>query len=839
MQILKVIFIAAITAGAIFHSSGQLQSPDEFLPYQLGDQFTPHHLLVDYFEHVAAESPNVQLIEYGRTNEHRPLKWAFVSTVDNLNRLEEIRTNNLKIAGLMPGEPTTTDPVSIVWLGYSVHGNEAAGSEASMRVVHNFASNAMNSQDWLQNTVVIIDPSINPDGYNRYSNWNNQVSDKTYNADGQAREHDEPWPGGRVNHYLFDLNRDWAWQTQVESQQRLVVYNQWMPHVVADIHEMGAGSPYYFAPAAQPFHEYITEWQRDFQETIGKNHAKYFDAEGWRYFTKQVFDLFYPSYGDTYSTYNGAIGMTYEQGGGSRGARALARSIGDTLTLRDRIAHHTTTSMSTVEVSAANTAELVQNFETFFTQEAPGEFKSFVIKHDNAQGKIKALCKLLDRLGIRYGSTDSGVSLNGVAYGKKEAESFVLEDGDLVISANQPRGAMTQILFEPEGTLVDSMTYDITAWALPFAYGLEGYALRTNISVDHEYELTSEGTSLLPGAYAYALKWESLEESKILAAAFESGLKARVANKPFTVGGNHYSSGTVLFMRSDNRNAAEFANRLENLVQEGATLHSIETGFVDSGDDFGSSSFAFVDHPKVLTLSGESVSPYSYGQIWYFFEQVLDYPITSVNVGSLGSVDWTAFNTLVLPEGYYRLSEDQLSEISQWVRSGGKVIALGSALNNFGDKDGFALKAYAESSTEEEVRKAREQEALDHRLLPHNGENRRRISNFIPGAVVVAHVDTTHPMGYGVGDHYFTLKTSTRSYEHLTDASNALYLPEDIEHYGFIGSDALAKVGNTIVVAEESKGRGSIIYMVDNPLFRGFWVTGQFLFTNALFFAGN
>ena len=226
-------------------------TPDAFLPHAVGDKFTPHHMVVDYFQYVAANSDRVQLMEYGRTNEERPLELAFVSTPENLARLEEIRLNNLRRAGLEPGEPVD-DGIAIVWLSFSVHGNEASGSESSMPVLYALAHTGGKADEWLKHTVVILDPSINPDGYSRYTEWNRRTAATQMNTDIQSWEHREPWPGGRTNHYLFDLNRDWAWQTQVESRQRIAQYNRWLPHIHADFHEMGYTSPYYFAPAAQP-----------------------------------------------------------------------------------------------------------------------------------------------------------------------------------------------------------------------------------------------------------------------------------------------------------------------------------------------------------------------------------------------------------------------------------------------------------------------------------------------------------------------------------------------------------------------------------------------------------
>lgn len=365
------LLVSLVLSGYV--SMAQLQSPDQFLGYKLGSRFTAHAQVVYYFEHVAKFAPQkVKLQYYGATNEHKPLLLAFVSSAENIENLQNIRKNNVQLAAA--GAASIEKPTPIVWLSYNVHGNEASSSEASMLTLYELV-NPQNSQTklWLGNTVVVIDPCLNPDGRDRYVNWFNSVVGIKYNPDVIAREHNEPWPGGRTNHYNFDLNRDWAWQTQLESRQRVKEYLNWMPQVHVDFHEQGINDNYYFAPAAQPYHEAITQWQRDFQVQIGKNHARYFDKNGWLYFTKEVFDLLYPSYGDTYPIYNGSIGMTYEQAGGPEGGLGVLTSDGDTLTLYDRLIHHYTTSLSTIEIASQNAAKLITEFKNYFANASNGK----------------------------------------------------------------------------------------------------------------------------------------------------------------------------------------------------------------------------------------------------------------------------------------------------------------------------------------------------------------------------------------------------------------------------------------------------------------------------------
>ncbi len=463
-----------------------------------GQHFTPHERIVAYFREVARTAAGQMLLEeYGKTYEGRPLLLAYIASPENLKRLESIRLNNLRLAGIVHDgtAPDEKGPV-IVWLSYNVHGNEPASSEAAMKTLYTLVggtpSRGASTADggiacgpavWLKNTVVIIDPCINPDGRDRYVNWYNGVVGLQPNADPQSREHQEPWPHGRSNHYNFDLNRDWAWQTQVETQQRLKKYNDWLPQVHVDYHEQGYNSPYYFAPAAEPYHEVITPWQREFQVLIGKNNAKYFDRNGWLYFTKQEFDLFYPSYGDTYPIYNGAIGMTYEQGGISAGL-AVQTADGDTLTLADRLEHHYRTGLSTIEAASQHADRLLKEFHHYFADAAEhpgGEFKAYYIRKDSFGDRLDRLKIFLDRNRIDWTSAGSGTFI-GVDYETGKAATFKAGAGDIVVNANQPKSNLLRVLFERQSHISDSVTYDITAWSLPFVYGLQAYGLNAYVT---------------------------------------------------------------------------------------------------------------------------------------------------------------------------------------------------------------------------------------------------------------------------------------------------------------------------------------------------------------------
>ena len=843
--LLAALWLLCILVAQPVVAQERLLSPEAFLGYAPGTRFTPYHRVMDYVAHVAAFSSRVRPQPYGETYEGRPLQVALVASPENMERLETLRTDNLKRAGLMTGTPESP-PVALVWLSYNVHGNEAVSTEAAMLTLYDLA-NPENVQTgaWLDNTVVILDPCINPDGRDRYVNWYNQMLGRTFNPGPDAREHREPWPGGRTNHYYFDLNRDWAWMTQVETQQRIALYNQWLPHVHVDFHEQGVDAPYYFAPAAQPYHEDITPWQRAFQASIGQNHARYFDANGWLYFTRQVFDLFYPAYGDTWPTYNGAIGMTYEQGGSGRAGLGIITAEGDTLTLRDRIDHHHTTSLSTVETTAGNSDRVVSEFQQLFERnrtDPPGAYKAYLIKGRNDGDKLAALADLLTRQDLRYGYADRGRSVRGFDYGRGTTGSVQVDPGDLVISAFQPKSVLAKVLFEPRNVLVDSLTYDITAWALPYAYGLEAYALTDRLEPDTDTPPVAEPSPAdLEKPYAYLVRWKSLADVQFLSEVLQAGIKLRYAARSFDMDGVAYDPGTLILTRTGNE---AMGARFDRVIRAAAAannqpLHAVGTGFVTRGADFGSGDVPFLAQPKVAVLAGSPVSSSAVGEVWHFFDRQIGYPATLVHVEDLSRLDLSDYNVLIMPTGGYGsvLTDALLSDLKAWIRAGGRLIALESAVSFLAGKDGFDIKVKENNEDKKEEKKkeeAKEGEVPQHR---YGDQSRAAISDDVPGSIYRVEMDASHPLGFGYTEPYYTLKRSDRAYAYLTENSawNVGVIGTAGHVSGFTGYRAKEKLNETLVFGVQGMGRGSVVYLVDDPLFRAFWYNGKLLFGNAVF----
>jgi len=622
-----ILSICLVLTGGLY---AQIIAPSEFLPHNLGETFTPHHLLVDYYQEIAEASPRVKLEQYGLTNEDRPLLLAFVSTPENIAKLEAIRENNLRGAGLLPGETDPAlDDMAIVWLSYSVHGNEAGGSEASMGVLYDLVKKDARIGNWLKNTVVIIDPSVNPDGYNRYSNWYRQNATLGLDPNPAVREHQEPWPGGRVNHYLFDLNRDWAWQTQVES----------------------------------------------------------------------------PSYGDTWPTFNGSIGMTYEQAGHGRSGRAIDLPTGDTLTLADRVAHHRTTSLSTIEIASKESDRLTQNFRDYFKQavtKPQGKYGTYIVSAETPRGKMKHLLQLLDRNGIEYGYANEGFSgsLYNYRTGKDESGGGI-NVGDLVISAFQPRSVLTQVLFDPEAAVEDSVTYDITGWSVPLAYGLDAYASTQRIGIKttpgsaadyDEFEDPFEKLDL-SAAYAYVVPWEDLSSAAFLGELVASGVNARTATGEFRFGTKTFAPGSIVINKGDNRKTEDLTGTIRRLVNKHKVgVQVLNTGFSTSGGDLGSSVYTLQRAPRIAVLAGENVNPNQFGQVWYYFEQDLKYPVSVFDANDIGSIADGDYDIVIMPSGSYNLG-GAADALKGWVRDGGKLVAIEQPRGHLRCRNGRYLSA--------------------------------------------------------------------------------------------------------------------------------------------------
>jgi len=827
----------------------EILSPEAFLGYALGTHFTPHFKIMDYVHYVGGISKNMKILEYGKTNEGRPLLVCFISSEKNLSRLEEIRINNIRLTGLdTRAAPILESSTPVIcWLSYNVHGNEPSSSEAAMETLYEVLSKAQTDyKSQLETSVLVIDPCINPDGRDRYVNFYNQVSGENPDPAAISREHLEPWPGGRFNHYLFDLNRDWAWQTQKETQARLKLYNAWLPQIHVDFHEMGVNSPYYFSPAGEPYHSVITPWQRKMQEIIGEQNAHVFEKNGWLYFNREDYDLLYPSYGDTYPTYNGSIGMTYEQAGGSRGGLAIKIATGDTLTLGQRVLHHFSTGMTTWLASCQYSAQLLKEFKMYFTssRENPsGTYKTYVLQFGQGEGeKIKSFVGFLNQNGIATTLAKGTKEVEGFDYFTGKTRLVKVQSGNILINASQPKSRLLQALMEPRTFLSDSVTYDITAWALPYAWGIQTFGLKNSLSLSGNDEVLKDPKSDNLGsekAYAYLLDWNGMNSLKALSILWKAGVKVRFLNEPMTLDHKMYPEGTLLVTRESNRNLKRDLPEIMKEIQAKAPLNlvSLSTAFYSTSEGFASKKVHFLNRPEIGVLYGPGLDASGFGEIWQFFDQDLDFPAHNIPLENLNARTLKNITVLILPNlnSAEALSPDIMNTLQAWIRQGGKLIAIEGGMHRLVSEKAFNLKTRSVDSL---VKGQKSTEVPG----THFGERERNsLRSDVIGSIYKVEMDNTNPLCYGFPKVYFTLKTQAYAYEYLPKDKgwNVGVFKSDAYTSGYSGDLFRKTIANSLAFGWQEFGAGSVVYFTDDPIFRSFWVNGKLLLGNAVFMVGN
>ena len=525
----------------------------------------------------------------------------------------------------------------------------------------------------------------------------------------------------------------------------------------------------------------------------------------------------------------GAIGMTYEQAGGGFAGLGIKTDEGYVLTLKDRLEHHYTTGISTVEVASKNIDELNSEFKDFFSN-SDFSYKSYAL--NGSPDKIEALKTLLDRNQIKYSSGNSG-RVSGFNYKSGENGNLNTTSNSLIVSTNQPKSKMVKVLFEPKAKLADSLTYDITAWSLPYAYGLEAVASNKLINGSNSSSpATVTNTSDASGA-GYITKWNSMQDARFLSALLKEKIRVRFSEVAFENGSQKFAPGSLIITKSDNQNMANFHQKLIEIANEHQrSLVNAKSGFAGSGPDFGSSEVKIINNQKVGLLRGEQVSSLNFGEIWYFFEQDLQFPVTPIDIDNLSRISLKDFDVLIMPTGYYgsELNDELNSHLKDWVSGGGKLIAIGNAIKSFAGKDGFDVKLNKKEDKDTVVKA---------NMIPYAQRERESIKNLITGSIIKTKLDNTHPMAFGYGDSYFSLKLNSDSYSLLNNGYNVAYINQPEIVSGFAGSEAAKNLDNSLVFGEEPMGQGSFIYLVDNPLFRAFWENGKLFFVNSIFFVNN
>ncbi len=601
---------------------------------------------------------------------------------------------------------------AIAWLSYNVHGNEASTAEAALQVAYQLAAGEdEQTQLILHNCVVIIDPLVNPDGHDRYVYFYRGQRGVEPNADPNAVEHLEPWPGGRFNHYLFDLNRDWAWQSQPESRARIAAYREWNPQLHVDYHEMSSESTYFFFPPAEPIQENIAALLKPWWERYGRANAAAFDRYKVRYYSGEDYDVFYPAYGDSWPSLNGAVGMTYEQAGGGFGG--LVVELGEKrgrLTLRERIWHHYLTSLASLATTAQYRRERLRDYYEFRRRAIEagrsGRVKQYVLLAEPDPERTARVVEILLRQGIEVSRAQKlFVAEQVVDYTAQTQARKEFPAGSYVVDLAQPAGFLAEALLTQEIPVKTHFFYDVTGWSLPLAAGVETYALGKAVSVE---SVSLSARPEVPGGLigsttptAYLFRWQSDGAARLLARLLAEDYKAYVAVKAFTLAGEKYAAGTIVLPVSDNPTG--LAARLAELaVAEGVTVQAVETQWTEEGIDLGSRRIEFLRKPKVAVVMDTPVNASLYGALWFLFDYQVRLPFTALRAEELSRVNLDDYNVLVLPpdsgdgRGYDRIISKNLRErIGSWIRGGGVLIGIkGGAVFATRQKAGWASLGY-------------------------------------------------------------------------------------------------------------------------------------------------
>jgi len=857
-------------------------SPAEVLGYPLGKRFTRYAEILGYLERLAEASPRVAIWEYGRTYEDRPLVLVAISSPANVARLDEIRRRRAALGdpsdtGGEERERTAATEPAVVLLGYGVHGNESSSAEAAMATAYLLAAARGDWERMLEDVVVLVDPLKNPDGRERYVHGYQQLRGAEPRPDRDAVEHREPWPGGRFNHYLFDLNRDWAWATQRETRARLAAIREWEPQVYVDLHEMSSESTYFFPPPAEPVNPGIDPRVVAWLDAFGRGNAAAFDRLGWIYYKAESFDLFYPGYADSYGSFRGAVGMTYEVAGGGRAGLAIRRSDGSLLTLADRLARHLVASLATVRTAAEGKPRLVADFLAARAEGARRGGPAYL--WDAGRPEAGAMASLLARHGIavRRLAADQEVAVRPIAIGgaagreDARAEPRAFRAGAWVAPAGQPLGNLLRALLEPETPMpeafldrqrrrveddLDAAFYDVTAWALPLAYNVETWVadrppagLGPPLVLPGPEAEPGEGGPEAPpvaapaGRVGWLLPPAGLATYRAAARLAAADVRFRVILDELELGGRAYPSGTLFVPRLGA--PAGTAGLVAGFAADGLEVHPADTSYSTGGISLGSERTASVGRVRVGLVGGSSTSPTALGALWHLFDQELGLDHLRLDAAALDRADLGSLDVLVLPDGDYAeaLEGPPGEALEGWLRAGGLLVALEGAVDWLRARELTAVRAWEPPSRTKDGDgdgEEREEPAPDpespSEAASASAESPIERPLYVPGAVVATALRAGHPLTAGLPSPPPMLVAGSRpllaSGEPQTDVVTAAR--DEPVVAGFAWPESRRRLAGSLLVGSERVGRGRLVLFAQDPVFRSFWRGTMPLLLNAV-----
>lgn len=903
VKLLRLILVCAAPFSTVnafdFYERGpyreNVPKPEEILSYKIGEHHTTYAQMETYIKTVAsAAKDRVKIFEIGKTVEKRTQYLLAVSSPENIANLDNIKNDYELLSDprkLLPEESTKiTENLPIaVWLSYSIHGNESSSFETMMQVVYQLAAtNENETLETLKNTVVLIVACANPDGHERFVSWYNSVG--RGDPDPKALEHNEPWSiAGRFSHYRFDLNRDNIASTQIETRNLQNAFFAWNPHVSADHH--GQPSQYFFPPNAEPINPNLPQPETaKWLKIFGKANAAEFDKRRWDYYSGDIFDLFYPGYWDSFPSLTGTTAMTYEtDGGGYKGLR-WRRDDGTISTFRDSIMKHFVASLTTLETASAHRLEKLRDFYRFkqsaITEGKTEKMKRIIIPPNQDASKTADLIEILQRLKIEVKTAPNGFSSKrsfDFTQKKNVSKELQFPPESLYVELSQPQKRLAKALLEPQ-TIADEKFvkeefasfrrnemrgksaprdyyrfYDITAWSLPLAFGLDAFWTEDDLAVSEARFITQNDVIQLrqgrseggKASNAYLIPYET-DNAPILAyRLLNDGFRVHVSTRRLDANGKDWAEGTFVVRLS--RNPPGIHSRIEQLSKElGVKIVAVNSGFIESGDTgIGSENVLPLKLPKIAVAAGEGIEHSSYGAIWWTFDQAgIDF--SSFELGGISNRTLKDFDVLIIPDGETGKISSTIKELKDWISGGGTLICLKNASVAAVSKDVSLTSAEIVGNEENDSRNTetdKQENAVkkSDELFPpiiSPTANGGKIPEKLPGAIMRATIDRTTHLTYGLHDRkYLPVLLANGNFLKLSkEGTNALVFSSDQENdltiSGFVWEQNTERLLNgTAYLIDEPVGSGHIILFADDPLFRGIFRSTKKLFFNSILIA--
>ena len=803
--------------------NSEIPSPQSIFGFNVGEWHISHDKLVEYMKTVANSTNRIAIEITGKTFESRPLLLLTVTSEDNHKNIESIRQKHLQLSdvNLSSSLNVSTMPV-VVYQGFSVHGNEPSGASAAVLLTYYLAAAQGNAIDnLLKNTVILIDPVLNPDGLQRFAYWANTNKSANLNTDPNDREFSEVWPGGRTNHYWFDLNRDWLPVQLPESRARIKSYHNWKPNILTDHHEMGSNSTFFFQPGVPSrVHPFTPAKNQQLTQEIGTYHAKALDKIGSFYYTEENFDDFYYGKGSTFPDINGAVGILFEQASSRGHARETENGI---LTFPFTIRNQFVTALSTLE-AAQNMREKLLNYQRDFYKNAKIEadksgVKAIVFGSNKDLAKSYHLAEIMEQHNIKLHRLKSDITENGYTF-KKETS--------YVVPTNQQNSKIIAAMFDKRMQFTDSLFYDVSAWTFPLAFNLNYAELKSTSNLGETIEKVSlpKGVVSAKSAYGYLMPWEEYYAPKALNLILKKGVRAKTAMKRFAMDGQQFEYGTILIpVQNQNLDEKELFNFLTEVAKKSnISIQAVSTGITD-GIDLGSGNFQIIEDKKVALIVGDGVSSYDAGEIWHLFDQRYQMNITKLDQNNLSRANISKYTTIILPNSNLNLSENTLEKLKNWVRSGGVLIGYKNAVKWLSNNKFMKLE-YNEPKVE---------------AKNVTFEQRSDFSGaqVIGGAIFEAKLDRSHPINFGYENNTLPLFRRTKLFVKPNESSfnNPIQYTNNPLLSGYISKPNLEMLKNTVPFQVQRMGGGKVIAFTDNTNFRAFWFGTNKLLMNAVFFA--